>query len=241
MSCVELYEVTVLDEVLAHLSVLHAPLRLQCQVGDAHGVHGHAVTVDEDALVGRHGVAVGVVESVGVVERAAVGRIGDGLVAVIRGGSIEQSERLVADVAVKSGLGGRHGKGVERAAAHGSLGLHLDGVAVVAGIESVERLLGVRAARIGRVGRDVLHLQGRARGSDVHIGAQIAAAQDDLARVVGQRGNVLHGHGAVALQGSGRYLKATGGRHGDVASRQVLCRHVEGGGGACAIERQAVS
>ena len=174
-------KVTVLDEVLAHLSVLHAPLGLQGEVGDAHGVHGHAVAVDEDALVGRHGVAVCVVEAVGVVEGAAVGGVGDGLVAVIGGSAVEQAQGLAADVAVEAGLVGRHGEGVERAAAGRRLGLHLDGVSVVAGVEAVEGLLSVGAAGISRVGGDVLHGEGRAETFQGDIGAYVATAEDELA------------------------------------------------------------
>ena len=174
-------EVAVLDEVPAHLSVLHAPLGLEGEVGDAHGVHGHAVAVDEDALVGCHGVAVGVVESVGVVERSAVGRVGDALIAVVGGCAVEQSQRLASDVTVEASLVGRHGIGIERAAAGRRLGLHLDCVAVVSRLESLESHFRIATAGIGRVGGDVLHGKGRASAFQRDIRAHVATAEDELA------------------------------------------------------------
>ncbi len=174
-------EGAVLDEVLGHFAVFHAPFGLQRQVGDAQGVDGHAVAVYEHAAVGCHGIAVGVVKAVGVVERAAVGGVRDGLVAVVRRGAVEQSQRLAANVTFEAGLVGGHGKQVERAAAAGGLGLHLNGIAVLAGLETVEGHLLVGAAGISRVGRDVLHGKGRANAFKYDISTHVSTAKDDLA------------------------------------------------------------
>ena len=72
-------EVAVLQEVLPDGPVLLAPLGLKSEVSHAEGVDGESVTIDEDAPVGCDGVAVGVEESVGVIEGAAVGRVGESL------------------------------------------------------------------------------------------------------------------------------------------------------------------
>ena len=74
-------EVAILDEVGLYRPILLAPLRLQGEVGHAEGVDGHAIAVDEHAAVGRDGIAIGVEQSVGVVEGPSVGRIADAFLA----------------------------------------------------------------------------------------------------------------------------------------------------------------
>ena len=74
-------EVSVLDEVGLHRAILLAPFGLQREVGHSEGVDGHAVAIDEHAAVRRDGVAIGVEQSVGVVEGSSVGGIADSLLA----------------------------------------------------------------------------------------------------------------------------------------------------------------
>ncbi len=236
-------EVTVLDHVAHGVTGLHAPLGLQGQVGHTHGVDRQAVAVDEDALVGCHGVAVGVVESVGVVERAAVGRIGDALVAVVRGGAIVKAQLRRGDVTLKAHLVSRYGKRIERLAGVVGLRTHLHGVSILAGIEAVECHLFIVSSCVCGILGDVLHFKGTACGCEVHIGAHVTATENHLACVPGQSGQV--GHLDCCLAGVG----LDGCRRNGKTMRHTYCNVIDQVGrvdGEClssasAVKRKAVS
>ena len=87
-------EAWVLYQVRRHVAVLNRPLGLHGEVGYTEGVNCQAVAIYEYPLVGCNGIAVGMIQPVGVVECAAIGRVAYALVADIGVGAIVHANAL---------------------------------------------------------------------------------------------------------------------------------------------------
>ena len=176
-------EVAVLDQVGRHLAVLLAPFGLQGQVGHAEGVHGQAVAIDEHAAVLGHGIAVGVVVAVGIIEGAAVGGVGDAFLRHEHVLRVQKTHAGTAHVALEAQAACGHGVGHDGRAVVG-LGAHFHGEPVVGqgvGIEALRLHRAVQLRHAGTVGTgaDVLHGQRGAAGIDLDVGADVARTQDE--------------------------------------------------------------
>ena len=179
-------EVPVLQEVLLDVAALHAPLRLKGKVGKAERVNGYAVAVDEYTLVGGHRIAVGMVETVGVVERAAVARVADALVADEGVGTVIEAKDGVPDIALETDTVAGKGIGVKHRARGIGAGLDLDGIAP-GGIKRrrVEGH-GLAAAAVDGAAGDVLHLKGSAVTDKVDVCTHVTAAEDQATFLPGE-------------------------------------------------------
>ena len=186
-------EVSVLQKVLLDVAVLHAPLGLQGKVGKAERVNGYAVAVDEHTLVGRHRIAVGMVEAVGVVERAAVARVADALVADERVRTVIETEARVPDVALETHTVTCQGIRVKHRTRSIGAGLDLDGIAR-GGIKRrrVEGH-GLAAAAVDGTARDVLHLKGSAVADKVDVCTHVAAAENQATFLLGEARQMSNG------------------------------------------------
>ena len=136
---------------------------MQGEVSHAEGVDGHSIAVDEHAAVGRDGIAIGVEASVGVVERASVGRIADAFLADEDVLAVHHAHRGRTHIALETEP--IRSDGVRPDALAGVVGacLDLDGITLVgegAGIEG----LGFDGRTVERcaLGGDVLDGEGRA-------------------------------------------------------------------------------
>ena len=186
-------EVSVLQKVLLDVAVLHAPLGLQGKVGKAERVNGYAVAVDEHTLVGGHRIAVGMVETVGVVERAAVARVADALVADERVRTVIETEARVPDVALETHTVTCQGIRVKHRTRSIGAGLDLDGIAR-GGIKRrrVEGH-GLAAAAVDGTARDVLHLKGSAVADKVDVCTHVAAAENQATFLLGEARQMSNG------------------------------------------------
>ncbi len=188
-------------------------------VGSAHRAQKDAVAPCVDAAVGGHGVAVGVILAVVVVELLET--------AVACGGGIGDAD-LGAAVVVAHGL--RLDVGVERLAFCGdgecveclavAVNLHaeFDRVAVLACREAVG--CGVRERAVGAAGvygivLDALLLKLGAVALESDVLADVAGAEYDHAVGLGEGGVVLHADCAVLGGRDGRGCHAESGRRGD--------------------------
>ena len=186
-------EIAVLKKVLLDAAALNAPLRLKGQVGKAEGVNGYAVAVHEHALVGRHSIAVGMIEAVGVVERAAVARVADTLVTDERVRTVIEAKAGVPDIALETHTVAGKGIGVEHRTRSIGAGLHLDGIAR-GGIKRrrVEGH-GLAAAAVDGAARDVLHGKGSAVADKVDITAHVTAAENQATFLPGEARQMSNG------------------------------------------------
>ncbi len=186
-------EVSVLQKVLLYVSVLHAPFRLKGKVGKAERVNGYAVAVDEYTLVGSHRIAVGMVETVGVVERAAVARVADALFADEGVGTVIETEARVADVALETHTVTSQGIRVKHRTRSIGAGLDLDGIAP-GGIKRrrVEGH-GLAAAAVDGAARDVLHRKGSAIADKVDVCTHVTAAEDQATFLPGEARQMSNG------------------------------------------------
>ncbi len=177
-------EAGVLEQILDHVAILDSPLGLVAVVGGAQVGHEETVAVYIHAAVGGHGIAVGVVLAVGVVEYllAAVAR-GGGVFDVDFRLTVVQTDGVGLHIGLEGSAVFGHGICVEGRCI--LLGLHteLHGVAVLAGGEAVGCGGGkaVAGACKGGIGLDVLTLQVVGIAGDIDVGAGVAAAQDYLA------------------------------------------------------------
>ena len=213
-------EARVPQEVLAGGAVLDAPGGLEGEVGEAEGVNGKAVAEDEHALVGRHGVAVGVVQAVGVVERAAVRGVADPLAGDEHAGAVLKAKARRDDVAHEPRADGAQGVRPQLLPVARDARADLDRVAVRAGGEAGRLEGAARAVRVGRGAGDVLHGEGGAGRLKCDISAHVAAAQDELAGVVAARRDIRHHDGgrltAADLDESRHHFETRCCRHLDV-------------------------
>ena len=201
-------EVAVLQEVLLDITVRNAPLRLEGKVGKTESIDGKTVTVDKDAGVGSHGIAIGVVEAVSVVERSAVARVAETLIADERVGTIVEAEGRVADVALETNTVGCEAVGTDHGTGSVGTGLDLDGVARLGrkggGVEAHPL---TAAAAVDRRGGDVLDRKGSAVANQLHIAADITAAKDDAALMYTLGGQMGDGYRYLIIHPSWNSLR----------------------------------
>ena len=172
-------EVTVLDEISFDFTVLFAPFGLQGKVCHAEGIDRHTVTIDEYASVSRHGVAVSVVLTVGVVERTSVGRVTDTLLRDEDVLGVLQTHGGVLDVALESQSSTGHGIGQNLLGGIVRLGAHLYGESSLVECRCIETLgLIVALAFIDRILRKVLGGQWRSVRYYINVRANVARAQN---------------------------------------------------------------
>ena len=184
-------EARVLDEVLLEVTVLHRPLRLEAVVRDAKSVNRDAVAIYEHVAVRGDGIAVRMVETVSVVERAAVGAVAH---AVLPARAVVHAEARGVDVAHQALAGGGHSVRKKRCRSVVNLRADFKGVAVLAWSEAVETHLLVAAARIGRSLGKVLHGERSADTCKIHIATHITATKNQLSRHICQIRDICHSH-----------------------------------------------
>ena len=167
-------EVAVTDKVRDDRAVARAPLGLEAQVRDAHRVYGDAVPVHEHALVAGHGIPVRVVQAVGVVERAPVGRVAHTLLAHEHAARVQQAEARGAYVPLEADAGAAQAEGLDARGGGVRPGTKLEREPVRPRTEALERHAGVLTAGIHRVLGQVLHGKGSAGGLNIHSQTNVA-------------------------------------------------------------------
>ena len=131
-------ETRILEQVLHHLTIAHAPLRLRSEVGHADGVDADTVAIDDDTLIGCHGIAVGVILTVGVVEGTAIRRIAHAFCRYVSVSAIVETESSGTDISLEAHTLVGGGKRIEVLGSVIDFHAGLHGIAVLTRSEALE-------------------------------------------------------------------------------------------------------
>ena len=184
-------EVTILQQVLLDVSILCAPIRLQREVGYTEGIDRHPIAIDEHAAVCRYCIAIGVVLSVGVIERTSVSGIRYTLLADEYILGVQHAHAGVLDIALESESPSGYSIGQDLFAGFVGLRFDFNGITFLCQVAGIERMaVAISGSLIDGILRKVLLGQWRTITNNVHVRAYVARAQDEFTCIVIFRGQV---------------------------------------------------